>query len=156
MKKLVFFLFIVFLFISKSNAQDYSTGIGIRGGWGTGITLKHFLGDNNAVEGILDTRWDGFNITGLYEIHHQAFDVNRLNWYYGAGWNIGFWNGKNVPWTAINDNYVVIGINGILGLEYNFEAIPINLSVDWKPVLNISGASGIWGKGGAFSIRYIF
>jgi hypothetical protein len=41
-------------------------------------------------------------------------------------------------------------------LEYNFKEIPFNLSLDWKPALNLVGSSGFWGDGGAISIRYIF
>jgi hypothetical protein len=53
-------------------------------------------------------------------------------------------------------NYTVIGIDGILGIEYNFEEVPINIGVDWKPAFNLTGYSGFWGDGGALSIRYIF
>jgi len=41
-------------------------------------------------------------------------------------------------------------------LEYNFKEIPFNLGIDWKPVFNLTGASGFYGDGGAISIRYIF
>lgn len=156
MKNLIFVLLIVLLFGLESKSQDYNTGIGLRGGWGTGLTVKHFLGDKAAVEGILDSRWRGFSLTGLYEIHNTAFDIDRLNWYYGFGGHIGFWNGKNVGWADDNNNYTIIGIDGILGIEYNFDFIPINLSIDWKPALNLAGSSGFWGDGGAISIRYIF
>jgi len=156
MKKLMFILLIALFFGLKSNAQDYNTGIGLRGGWGTGLTIKHFLGDNKAVEGIFDSRWRGFSVTGLYEIHNQAFGVDRLNWYYGIGGHIGFWDGRYY-WNHNDDrNYTVIGIDGILGLEYNFKEIPFNIGVDWKPAFNLTDSSGFWGDGGAISIRYIF
>jgi len=147
---------IMICFVTFSNAQDYNTGIGLRGGLANGLTIKHFLGEKTAIEGILSSRWKGFNITGLYEIHKQAFDTERLNWYYGVGGHVGFWNGNDVDWVNDNDDYTVIGIDGILGLEYNFKEIPINLSIDWKPAMNIIGYSGFWGDGGALSIRYIF
>lgn len=156
MKKLLFVLLIALFFGFKSSAQDYNTGIGLRGGLGSGLTIKHFLNGKSAVEGILDSRWRGFSITGLYEIHQQAFEVDRLNWYYGVGGHIGFWNGGNVSWADNHDDYTVIGIDGILGLEYNLDFIPINLSIDWKPAFNLSGYSGFWGDGGAISVRYIF
>ena len=109
------------------------------------------------IEGILAARWKGFIITGLYEIHNnQGFEVDRLYWYYGFGGHIGFWDGSNVSWADDDDSYTVIGIDGILGLEYNFSEVPINLSIDWKPAFNLVGYSGFWGDGGAISIRYIF
>jgi hypothetical protein len=91
----------------------------------------------------------------LYEIHNPAFDIDRLNWYYGVGGHIGFWDGKYDDRFDAGNN-TVIGIDGILGLEYNFKEIPFNLSLDWKPALNLVGSSGFWGDGGAISIRYIF
>jgi len=50
----------------------------------------------------------------------------------------------------------VIGIDGILGLEYNFKEIPFNIGIDWKPMIDLGGSSGFYGDGGAISIRYIF
>jgi hypothetical protein len=50
----------------------------------------------------------------------------------------------------------VIGIDGIIGLEYVFRDIPINIGLDWKPALNIIGNTSFWPDKGAVSIRYIF
>ena len=75
---------------SMGFAQDYTTGIGIRGGYFNGLTVKHFVSDQAALEGIFTSRWRGFQVTGLYEIHNQAFNTPRLNWYYGFGAHIGF------------------------------------------------------------------
>lgn len=154
MKKLMLVLLIALFIGLKSNAQDYNTGIGLRGGWGSGLTIKHFIHGNRAVEGIFDSRWHGFSVTGLYEVHHQAFDVNRLNFYYGIGAHIGFWDGRYDS-RFDEGNNMIIGIDGILGLEYNFEEIPFNIGIDWKPAFNLDD-SGFWGDGGAISVRYIF
>jgi hypothetical protein len=139
-------------------SQDYDNGIGLRAGFASGITFKHFLNSHAAFEGIAATRWQGFEFTGLYEVHGQAFDVDRLNWYYGAGAHLGLYNGNNhnSHWANQNENYVVVGADLILGIEYNIETIPINLSLDWKPVINVLGHQGIWADGGALSVRYIF
>lgn len=156
MRKLALAFTLFFAMILAANAQDYNTGIGFRGGLSNGLTVKHFISSNAALEGILSTRWQGFNITGLYEIHAQAFNTPRLNWYYGFGGHIGFWDGyKQHPW--FNDGtYTIIGIDGIIGIEYNIEPIPFNISIDWKPGFNIIGYTGFWGDELALSIRYIF
>jgi hypothetical protein len=158
MKRLVFALTILIFTGFAVNAQDYNTGIGVRGGLSNGLTVKHFIGDNTAIEGILATRWQGFNVTGLYQIHNRAFDTPRLNWYYGFGGHIGFWNDhRNHPWFRNGSgSYTVIGIDGILGIEYNIEPIPFNISLDWKPAFNILGYTGFWGDEVAISVRYIF
>ncbi|MGQ8335652.1 hypothetical protein ACUNWD_03815 [Sunxiuqinia sp. A32] len=157
MKKLFITTLLFITIISYSNAQEYNTGIGIRGGFAQGLTVKHFIGESTALEGILSTRWGGFNITGLYEIHNPAFNVAGMYWYYGFGGHIGFWDGHQVhDWFDDDNTYTVIGIDGVLGLEYNIPGAPINLSLDWKPAMNIIGHTGFWGDGGALSIRYIF
>ena len=163
MKKLLL-IFSAFLCLSNASlSQDYSTGIGFRGGYASGLTVKHFLGSEAAFEGIAARRWNGYgnrtswSITGLYELHiSNVFDVRRMNFYYGAGAHIGFWRNNDT-----NSSYTVIGVDGIVGLEYNFTEAPINISIDWKPAFNLFGHSD-WGHnafGGdefALSIRYIF
>ncbi|MGM0613133.1 MAG: hypothetical protein ACQESM_06465 [Bacteroidota bacterium] len=156
MKKIAFTIVLTLFLFSFSNAQDYKTGIGLRGGFDNGVTIKHFVSSKAAFEGIIASRWEGLEITGLYEIHGRAFQTDRLNWYAGFGGHIGFWDGNNAKWGDDEKSYTVIGIDGILGMEYNFVEIPFNLSVDWKPAFNLFGYSGFWGGGGALSIRYIF
>ena len=158
MKKILFTCLIAFCLVSVSLAQDYKTGIGLRAGLYNGLTIKHFTGERSAFEVILASRWRGAQITGLYEIHNQAFETERLNWYYGFGAHVGFWDGDYTYkyWGVQNKNYAVIGIDGILGMEYNFTEIPINIGLDWKPGFNIVGYNNYWFDGGALSIRYIF
>lgn len=158
MKKIFIALLIVVFSAALCNAQDYRTGIGFRGGFSNGLTVKHFTGEKSALEFILSSRWRGFEITGLYEVHNQAFDTDRLKWYYGFGAHVGFWDGDytNDYWGDPGTNYTVVGIDGIIGLEYSFAEVPINLGIDWKPAFNFIGYSGFWADGGAISIRYIF
>lgn len=158
MRKIVLVIALVFSIISLTNAQDYKTGIGLRAGYPAGLTLKHFLNKTASFEGLLSTRWRGFELTGLYEVNKRAFDIDRLNWFYGFGAHVGFWNGKYTYdyWGTYGDQYTVVGIDGILGLEYNFKEIPVNLGLDWKPAFNITGYTGFWYDGVALSLRYIF
>jgi hypothetical protein len=80
-----------------------------------------------------------------------------LRWYFGFGGHVGFWNGDYTRgWGDPGVGYTVIGIDGILGLEYSFSEVPINIGIDWKPAYNLSGYTGFWGDGGALSVRYIF
>ncbi len=158
MKKLSV-LFIAFCcFATTIVAQEYTTALGFRGGFYTGLTVKHFVKEDVAIEGILATRWSGFHVTGLYEVHkYAAFDVPRLNWYYGAGAHIGFYNSRYAypeGWGTVHSTG--LGIDGIIGIEYNIEEIPINFSLDWKPMINLIGRPGFWGDSGALSARYYF
>jgi len=156
MKKLFLALVLLLTTTLISNAQDYNTGIGFRGGFSNGLTVKHFVSSKDALEGILTSRWHGFNITGLYEIHNQAFDTPGLKWYYGFGGHIGFWDGHYNPWFHNSSTYTVIGVDGIIGMEYSFDEVPINLGLDWKPGLNLIGYTGFWADELALSVRFIF
>ncbi|MFH0842230.1 MAG: hypothetical protein V1903_06375 [Bacteroidota bacterium] len=144
------------IFTPFASAQDYNNAIGLRGGLYNGITFKHFMGSKTAVEFLGATRWSGIEIAGLYEIHNNAFDVDRLNWYFGFGAHVGFYNGDNNTYDDPAGSYMVLGADGILGIEYNFTELPVNISLDWKPAFNFIGYSRFWPDGGALSIRYIW
>ncbi len=157
MKKLFLSFTIVLLFAAgnvSTYGQLYNTGVGARLGFFNGLTVKHFLQEGNAIEGILSTRWDGFIITGLYEFQRPFSDVNNLEWYYGGGAHIGFWqHGRYYNDADVNS---VFGLDLILGAEYTIDEIPFSLSLDWKPAFNLIGSTQWWGDGVALSIRYTF
>jgi hypothetical protein len=155
MKRFVITLIMAMNIVVLVSAQEYKTALGLRGGFSSGLTIKHFMNHKAAFEGLLTTRWQGFVITGLYEIHNKAFDVNHLTWFYGGGAHIGFYNGNYVTWGRDGAAYTLVGLDGILGLEYTFQEVPINLGIDWKPALNLIGYSGLWSEGG-ISVRYVF
>jgi hypothetical protein len=156
MKKTFLILALVVTIGFSARAQDYQTSLGLRAGVPYGVTIKHFLDKYNALEGILAARYQGFIITGLWESEHWTGHYPGLNWYYGGGAHVGFWSNGTNP--NINSNYsgAVIGIDGVLGLEYTFDDIPLNLSLDLLPTVNLIGYTGWGGINGALSIRYVF
>jgi hypothetical protein len=163
----------VLLSFGLCNAQQYrpafntpyKTALGIRVGGTTGLAVKNFFRPATAVEGILGTFGNGFSITGLIEKNAQAFEVEGLNWYYGGGAHIAFYNGNryyNVYGRDVNyrDNHDVgIGVNGIIGLEYILpDNIPVAFSLDLKPFIEIDsdgdvGVAPDLGLGIKFLIR---
>ncbi len=156
MKRTLVLLLLVSVFALSLNAQDYKTSLGLRAGLPYGLTAKHFLNKTNAVEGILAGSWGGFIITGLYENEHWTGQYPGLNWFWGGGGHVGFWDAGRNP--NLDDTYTgsVIGLDAILGLEYTFDEIPLNLSLDLLPTFNIIGYTGWGGINGALSIRYVF
>ncbi len=156
MKRSFAFFSILLLFSfggSSAFGQLYKTGVGARLGFFNGLTVKHYLQHERAIEGIVSTRWGGFFITGLYEFQRSFPDVNNLEWFYGGGAHIGFWDGRRGPGTW-GETHSVVGLDLIIGLEYTFDEFPFSASVDWKPVFNIIGRTGVWGDGIALSVRY--
>ena len=160
---------------TSTGDQSYRTGLGLRLGYESGLTIKHFVNANGAIEGILSRGWGygGFRITGLYEFQKAFANGKGLQWYAGIGAHIGFYNGnyygykyygyygegyydKNGNWhpTGYRDHYTTVGIDGILGLEYVFADVPLSLSLDIKPYFDIIGRGDRFGDG-ALSIRYV-
>ena len=139
------------------SAQRYHTGLGVRLGSFSGITAKHFISNQNALEGLLSFRWDGLVITGLYEWQNPVKNVEGLDWVIGGGAHIGFWNSDAYYWTKTGGgSYTIVGLDFILGLEYTFTQAPFTLGLDWKPAINVVGDNHWWGDGAALSIRYNF
>lgn len=156
MKKLIIGLSLIISLGLTLNAQEYKTSLGLRAGVPYGLTIKHFPGKSNAIEGILAIRWQGFIATALFENEHWTGQYPGFNWFWGLGAHVGFWDAGNNP--NLNQTYYgsVIGVDGILGLEYTFDEIPLNLSLDLLPTVNLIGSTGWGGINGALSIRYVF
>ncbi len=156
MKKTFLILALAGVIGFSARAQDYKTSLGLRAGVPYGVTVKHFFDKYNALEGIMAARYQGFIITGLWESEHWTGHYPGLNWYYGGGAHVGFWSNGTNPNINANYNGAVIGIDGVLGLEYTFDEIPLNLSLDLLPTVNLIGDTGWGGINGALSIRYVF
>jgi hypothetical protein len=130
------------------SSTSYKTALGVKFYPGA-ISLKHFVNDQAALEG-LGYFWDrGFRITGLYEIHGDINGAPGLKWYVGPGAHVGFYNNK---WGGGSS----FGVDGVLGLDYKINSAPINLSIDWQPSFEFGDGRGFTGNWGGFAIRYTF
>ena len=124
----------------------YRLGLGVRLSNSTptlnnSITGKYFITDRSAVEGIISFG-SRFGLGGLLEIHKPT-NIDGLKWFYGAGAYVGFESG---------DTY--LGPTGILGIDYKFTNVPINLSLDWKPELDIIPDINFVPDAFALSVRF--
>jgi hypothetical protein len=142
-------------FAPHAKAQ-YNNAIGVRAtGWSYGITFKHMLSESDGLEFIAFSRWKGFNLTALYEKHWDVI-TDGMRVYVGGGVHVGSFDGRYSPWFSDFNNHFILGIDGIAGLEYNFEEIPLNISLDYKPALNFVGHLGFWGDEGGLAVRFTF
>ena len=147
-------LLIALLFISNlSKAQLYKSALGIRLGPTNGITFKSFTQKNAAIEVIGTFRYQGIGLTGLYEVHGRAFNSRDFNWFIGGGGHVYVW-GNDRPNFLDKEQRAVLGLDGILGLEAKLRGIPLAISLDWKPTINIINYGGFWGDEVALSLRY--
>jgi hypothetical protein len=146
----------------ESGSSSYKAGLGVRLGYHYGITFKYMMSDAAAIEGILQFRYHGTAITGLYEKHAVAFDNDQFRWFYGIGGHVGYY-GRNYGlakkyygrYYYEYEERPSIGIDGIIGLEYRIKEIPFTLGVDFKPYVDIYYPG--WGYfDSALSVRYVF
>jgi len=115
---------------AQDAGSDYKLGFGVRFSspsptLSNSVSIKYMMPTGNAIEGLISfgTR---FGIGGLYEVHRTLNGTPGLKWFYGGGAYLGFQSGSTY-----------LGPTGIVGLDYKFDRIPLNLSIDWKPELDI-------------------
>jgi hypothetical protein len=112
------------------SAQDYKVAIGVRFSSASptlsnSVSVKYFMDESNAIEGLVSFG-NRFGIGGLYERHQIIGATPAFKWFYGGGGYVGFQDGQT--W---------LGPTGVIGLDYKFQNAPLNLSLDWKPELDI-------------------
>ena len=121
------------------NAQDYKTAVGVRlssasAAVNNSISLKQFINDRAAIEALFSFG-DPLALGAMLEIH-KPMAATGLTWFYGGGGYLSFLKTYN-PNTQKNETDPSFGAMGVLGLDYKFTNVPLNLSLDWKPELNI-------------------
>ncbi len=149
MKNIFFLISLLTTFSISLKAQDYKTAVGIRLGPNSaaiapGFTVKHFINEKHALEALVGFG-DGLGVCGLYEWHQPVAAVEHLQWFAGVG-----------AYAAYRTKTAFIGAAGIVGVDYKFPDIPLNISIDWKPELNIIETVGFEASGVGFSARFTF
>lgn len=145
----------LFCTVQSLSAQDYKSAIGLRLGYPISVSYKTFISEPGAIEAYAGYRgflgYSYFLVGGMYQHHFPIGSVPGLKWYVGGGASALFYSFD----TVVGDGNFGIGINGAIGLDYKFENIPLNLSVDWLPTVYISGYIGGFGaSAGALCARY--
>jgi hypothetical protein len=151
-------IFILGLGISSQlSGQAYKSAIGGKLGYGLIASYKTFLSESNAIDIFGGIRWGGLAAGAYYEKHKPIGTTEGLQWYWGFGGSLTTWSyGSGLG------NYYEVGASGVLGLDYAFSDIPLNLSVDWAPTFvlldswDFSGSYNRFRSGyGSLSARYI-
>jgi hypothetical protein len=155
---LTVFVLISFNYLhAQALGREYRTAIGVKVWDGGGLSVKHFINDKVALEGIAFIWDDGFRLTGLYEFHGDIGGAPGLKWYVGPGAHVGFYDkDKDNNYYNDGDGSTFFGIDGVLGLDYKFNKVPINISLDWQPFFEFGDNRGFYGSSGGLGIRYAF
>lgn len=140
----------VTLYIATSGsaqAQDYKTAIGVRLSptaptINNSLSFKHFISKDGAIEGLISLG-NPYGVGALYEIH-QPLAAEGLQWYFGGGGYVGSFEKRTR-----------VGAAGVVGLDYVFPTAPINISLDWKPELNMVPELFFEPAAFGFTIRFV-
>ena len=153
MKKIIIAIVAVFAMSTAANAQLSGIGVRLGGGQGYGAELSTLWNFGNRVE--IDLGWNsdegytGFSLTGIYQ--WQGEIGSGFGWFAGVGARLAYWN-----WEVTDDSDIALGLAGQAGLEYQFSAIPIQLSLDIRPCFWLLPDTEFhWGDI-ALGIRYTF
>ena len=145
------FTVLILLLASTSFSQNYKMALGFKGGYpgyGT-LNAKKSISKSDYLEASIggfgrSSYNTGFHVQLNYE-RMQALEEG-FSFYYGLGALLGMTSNSNAA-------FLHLAPKALLGLEYNFEDIPLNISIDTGPYLFVSPNIGfIWG--GGLALRY--
>lgn len=150
MKKLVVIAILLNGTLGFAQSGSYKTAIGLRAGETSGLTIKQFIGGNTALEGIIGIWSHGFSGTLLFE-KYAATGAEGLNIYYGGGGHVAFETAyhnwyyyKKDRYYEYRHGYMGLGIDGVVGIEYKIPPVPIAISVDLKPFVEVTTGGSVW------------
>ena len=154
MKKITIAFLLITIVTTVRAQAPYNRAIGVKLPGGLSLTYKKFVADTRNLEAQLTVWHEGFRTAGLYEFNFYTFDkIPQLGWFVGPGVHLGFWK---AGYEKTYDSQVDLGVDGIIGLDYKFKTVPINVSVDWQPAVTLIGSAGFTPVFGGVAIRYTF
>lgn len=127
-----------------AQAQKYHTAAGLRLGKNNyGLTVQQKIFEKTTLEGLALVGSREVSATVLAERHFGILGPS-LNYYFGAGGHLG----RN------KDTGGFGGFDALAGVEYKVAFVPLVLSLDFKPTVEIN--SDDWARfPTAFSVRYV-
>ncbi|HUR66203.1 MAG TPA: hypothetical protein VMZ03_07610 [Chitinophagaceae bacterium] len=157
-------------FVNRASAQDspeaasysegpgYKTALGVRlssanAMQNNSVSFKQFITDRSAIEALF-TFGDPLALGAMLELY-KPLQAQGLSYFYGGGAYIGFVKKLNVN-TQKESTNANFGAQGVIGLDYKFNNIPLNISLDWKPELNLVDDINFEPAAIGFTARFTF
>ena len=154
MKKIILTLALVLGCLTFANAQQNALGLKFNGsGNSADISYQRFLNDANRLE--INLGVDSFNALDLFvisAIYQRVFGLEQLapgfKWYVGLGAMTIAGSGADFNLWAIPN----------IGFEYTFPTVPLQLALDYTPVMGITHEFGtFWfDEGIRLAVRWRF
>lgn len=161
------------LVLGVSSAQNIESMAGIRLGGTTALTYKRLFTNLEAVEIMMSGRDNGLQFTGLYEKHKPMVLGLGENFfgYYGFGGHLGYYQSDPLILRTDSSGFIrekvldirrktffAMGVDAIFGIEYHIYSVPMAVSLDIKPTIELVGMRYVRSRVFDFGIsaKYIF
>lgn len=134
----MFFILIVVAF-SQTSAQDKTIGAGIKLGEPTGVTLKYWLNQRNAIDFTLgfavfnSSNGANINLNYLYHYYNVIQSQKDITLFVGFGARI----------LTREHASSTFGVRGIGGASMNLKTYPIEIFLEAAPVFRLFPTTGI-------------
>jgi hypothetical protein len=145
-----YFTLVIFIILGTQFpvlSQQYDHSIGLRLGGSSGFTA----------------RWQFTEYIGLVEMQRPGLAEfgDGLFWYYGVGAHIGYYSGYrhyDSDHRRRHGGGLALGPDAIIGVVYYLENLPLSVSLDYKPYIDILRFRHFFDgfDDFALSVRYIF
>jgi hypothetical protein len=167
MKKIALLLFAVCLAFAAHAQRNW--GVGLRFGEPSGVTAKKYFSESSGLELSVGTggyiyrpsrgngryQQGGLAVMVNYHIMHDIGEVDGLQWYFGFG---GTMKVREYYYDGSGDIETRLGlaVNGVAGLEYTLEDLPISFFLDIIPNLEMFPTFFAPGFDSGIGARYNF
>ncbi len=131
--------------------QAGNIGVGIAGTvLGTGVTGKYFINDANSLQGLVALREGGsaLLVSADYLYNFKPFlndDDVSMGWYAGFGGAV-----------SLGSLDFVLGAVGIVGTDFDIDDLPLDLYVEYRPVLVLAPVGDLYLSSFGGGVRYYF
>lgn len=143
------FVFGFLLLSARTGAQVYRRSAGIRLDENSlGLSVVQRLATGFTAEALLDFRQKDMSAALVPRVHARLAG-RRLNAFFGAGVHGGV---VKVEASRLNPFW---GVGAMVGLEYKFHILPIHISYDFRPLVQLDGHPDLFGFQSAFAIRLV-
>jgi hypothetical protein len=101
------------------------------------LSFKFYMKSGNAMEFYAYNLQTGYRLTALFTPYFPINKQGNLRMVLGPGLHVGMW--KDEFKTNSYTTNPIIGIDGIMGMEYRLPKLPLSLQVQYQPNADLIG-----------------
>lgn len=101
------------------------------------VSLKFYMKSGHSIEFFGYDLEQNYKLAALFAPYLPISKDGRLRLILGAGLHVGFW--KSEYKTNSYTTNPIVGMDGIMGMEYRIPKIPVSLEIQYQPNADIAG-----------------